>query len=39
VLTEPGSIFELSAIWKKKSQVEPTVSKFIKTLVHCSVDF
>jgi DNA-binding transcriptional LysR family regulator len=33
VLTEPGSIFELSAIWKKKSQVEPTVSKFIKTLV------
>ena len=33
VLTEPGSIFELFAIWKKQSQVEPTVSKFIKTLV------
>ena len=34
VLTEPGSIFELFAIWKKQSQVEPTVSKFIETLVH-----
>ena len=33
VLTEPGSIFELFAIWKKQSQVEPTVSKFIETLV------
>ena len=32
-LTEPGSIFELFAIWKKQSQVEPTVSKFIETLV------
>ena len=32
VLTEPGSV-ELFAIWKKQSQVEPTVSKFIKTLV------
>jgi DNA-binding transcriptional LysR family regulator len=33
VLTEPGSFFELFAIWKKQSQVEPTVSKFIETLV------
>jgi DNA-binding transcriptional LysR family regulator len=33
VLTEPGSILELFAIWKKQSQVEPTVSKFIETLV------
>jgi DNA-binding transcriptional LysR family regulator len=33
VLTEPGSIVELFAIWKKQSQVEPTVSKFIETLV------
>jgi DNA-binding transcriptional LysR family regulator len=33
VLTEPGSIFELFAIWKKQSQVEPTVSKFIDVLV------
>jgi DNA-binding transcriptional LysR family regulator len=32
VLTEPGSIFELFAIWKKQSQVEPTVSKFIDVL-------
>jgi DNA-binding transcriptional LysR family regulator len=33
LLTEPGSVFELFAIWKKQSQVEPTVSKFIETLV------
>jgi DNA-binding transcriptional LysR family regulator len=33
VLTEPGSIFELFAIWKTQSQVEPTVSKFIDVLV------
>ena len=33
VLTEPGSIFELFAIWKKQSRVEPTVSKFIDVLV------
>jgi hypothetical protein len=33
VLTEPGSIFELFAIWKKQSQVEPTISKFIDVLV------
>jgi DNA-binding transcriptional LysR family regulator len=33
LLTEPGSIFELFAIWRKQSQVEPTVSKFIETLV------
>jgi DNA-binding transcriptional LysR family regulator len=33
VLTEPGSIFELFAIWKKQSQVERTVSKFIDVLV------
>ena len=33
VLTEPGSFFQLFAIWKKQSQVEPTVSKFIETLV------
>jgi DNA-binding transcriptional LysR family regulator len=32
-LTEPESDFELFAIWKKQSQVEPTVSKFIETLV------
>ena len=33
VLTEAGSIFELFAIWKKQSEVEPTVSKFIEILV------
>jgi DNA-binding transcriptional LysR family regulator len=33
VLTEAGSIFELFAIWKKQSQVEPTISKFIEVLV------
>jgi DNA-binding transcriptional LysR family regulator len=32
-LTEPESDFELFAIWKKQSQVEPTVSKFIERLV------
>jgi DNA-binding transcriptional LysR family regulator len=29
LLTEPESFFELCAIWKKQSQVEPTVSEFI----------
>jgi DNA-binding transcriptional LysR family regulator len=33
LLTEPGSHFELFAIWKKQSQVEPTISKFIDVLV------
>jgi DNA-binding transcriptional LysR family regulator len=33
LLTEPGSDFELFAIWKKQSQVEPTISKFIDILV------
>jgi DNA-binding transcriptional LysR family regulator len=33
LLTEPGSHFELSAIWKKQSQLEPTISKFIDLLV------
>jgi DNA-binding transcriptional LysR family regulator len=33
VLTEPGSIFELFAIWKKQSQVEPTISTFLDVLV------
>ena len=33
VLTEPGSISELYAIWKKQSQVEATISKFIDVLV------
>jgi DNA-binding transcriptional LysR family regulator len=33
LLTEPGSLFELFAIWKKQSQVEPTISKFIDVLV------
>ena len=32
-LTEPGSYLELFAIWKKQSQVEPTISKFIDLLV------
>jgi DNA-binding transcriptional LysR family regulator len=31
-LTEPESHFELFAIWKKQSQVEPTISKFIDLL-------
>ena len=33
VLTEPGSIFELFAIWKKQSQVESIISNFIDVLV------
>ena len=33
LLSEPGSYFELFAIWKKQSQVEPTISKFIEVLV------
>jgi DNA-binding transcriptional LysR family regulator len=33
VLTEPGSIFELFAIWKKQSQVEPIIANFIDVLV------
>jgi DNA-binding transcriptional LysR family regulator len=33
LLTEPGSHFELFAIWKKQSQVEPIVFKFIDLLV------
>jgi DNA-binding transcriptional LysR family regulator len=31
-LTEPGSHFELFAIWKKQSQMEPLISKFIDLL-------
>jgi DNA-binding transcriptional LysR family regulator len=33
LLTEPGSHFELLAIWKKQSQLEPTISEFIDLLV------
>jgi DNA-binding transcriptional LysR family regulator len=33
LLTEPGSHFDLFAIWKKQSQVEPTISEFIDVLV------
>jgi hypothetical protein len=33
LLTEPGSHFEQFAIWKKQSQVEPIISKFIDLLV------
>jgi hypothetical protein len=33
VLTEPGSIFELFAIWKKQSQVESIIANFIDVLV------
>ncbi len=33
LLTEPGCHFELFAIWKKQSQVEQTISKFIDVLV------
>jgi DNA-binding transcriptional LysR family regulator len=33
LLTEPGSIFELFAIWKKQSQVESIISNFIDVLV------
>ena len=32
-LTEPGSHFELFAIWKKQSQLQPMISKFIDLLV------
>ena len=31
--TEPGSHFELFAIWKKQSGMKPTISKFIDVLV------
>jgi hypothetical protein len=30
--SEPGSYFELFTIWKKQSQLEPTISKFIDLL-------
>ena len=33
LLTKPGSHFELFAIWKKQSQVEPIISQFIDVLV------
>jgi DNA-binding transcriptional LysR family regulator len=33
VLTEPGSIFELFAIWKKQPQAVPIISKFIDVLL------
>jgi DNA-binding transcriptional LysR family regulator len=33
LLTEPGSHFELFAIWKKQSQVEQIISQFIDVLV------
>jgi DNA-binding transcriptional LysR family regulator len=33
LLTEPGSHFELFAIWKKQSQLEPMISEFIDLLV------
>jgi DNA-binding transcriptional LysR family regulator len=33
LLTEPGSHFELFAIWKKQSRMGPTISKFIDVLV------
>jgi DNA-binding transcriptional LysR family regulator len=33
LLTEPGSCFELFVIWKKQSQPEPTIAKFIDLLV------
>jgi DNA-binding transcriptional LysR family regulator len=33
LLAEPGSHFEWFPIWKKQSQVEPTISKFIDVLV------
>jgi DNA-binding transcriptional LysR family regulator len=32
LLTEPGSHFELFAIWKKQSRTEPIVSKFLDVL-------
>jgi DNA-binding transcriptional LysR family regulator len=33
LLTEPGSHFELFAIWKKQSELEPMISKIIDLLV------
>jgi DNA-binding transcriptional LysR family regulator len=33
LLNEPGSCFELFVIWKKQSQPEPTIAKFIDLLV------
>jgi DNA-binding transcriptional LysR family regulator len=33
LLAEPESHFELFAIWKKQSQLEPTLSRFIEVLV------
>jgi DNA-binding transcriptional LysR family regulator len=33
LLTEPESHFELFAIWKKQSQEEPVISKFIDLLL------
>jgi DNA-binding transcriptional LysR family regulator len=33
LLAEPGSCFELFVIWKKQSQLEPTLAKFIDLLV------
>ena len=33
LLTEAGSCFELFVIWKKQSQPEPTIAKFIDLLV------
>lgn len=32
LLTEPGSCFELFLIWKKQSQLEPTIAKFNELL-------
>jgi DNA-binding transcriptional LysR family regulator len=32
-LAEPGSHFDLFAIWKMQSRVEPTISKFIEVLL------
>jgi DNA-binding transcriptional LysR family regulator len=32
LLTEFESEFELFAIWKKQSQIDPTISKFIEVL-------
>jgi DNA-binding transcriptional LysR family regulator len=33
LLTEPGSCFEVFVIWKKQSEPEPTIAKFIDLLV------
>jgi len=33
LLTEPGSYFEVFVIWKKQSEPEPTIAKFIDLLV------